>query len=225
MYVIRGNMVDVNKSGSSLMPPGSMMFLNWEEMHRSEKHSNRGRGLHLQVERKWLQAHDLDASLWEGSQLLCHPDFHFQLSKIHFEFQQGDHFSIPSIELLVLELCTMLNDQFATPQKHPPSWLEKLKDILHTDSENLSLAQLSEQLGVHPVHISRTVPAFLGTTLGGYLRKLRVSQALPLLIGQEQTLAQIAYGCGFADQSHFTRVFKSHFGLTPAKFRQRNRLC
>jgi AraC-like DNA-binding protein len=221
MYVMKGNMIDINKSGSTLLPPGSLMFLNWEETHRSEKHSNKGRGFHLQLERKWLCAQGINASLWEGSQALHHPDFHLQLSKIHYEFRQADGFSIISIELLVLELCGMLTNRFASPLKFPPPWIDRLKTILHAGGENLSLAKLSAELGVHPVHISRTVPAFLDTTLGEYLRKLRVSKALPLLLNQKQSLAQVAFASGFSDQSHFTRVFKSYFGQTPAKFRQR----
>lgn len=220
-------MVDINKSGSSLLPPGSLMFLNWEDIHRSEKHSNKGRGFHLQIERKWLHAQDINASLWEGSQVLHHPDFHLMLSKIHYEFRQADNFSIVSIELLVLELCDMLTNRFTLPPKLPPLWISRLKAMLHDDNENLSLAKLSAELGVHPVHISRAVPAFLGTTLGEYLRKLRVRKALPLLLNpkQEQSLAQIAFASGFSDQSHFTRVFKSYYGQTPAKFRQRNKPC
>ncbi len=215
-------MVDINKSGSSLLPPGSLMFLNWQDIHRTEKHSNRGRGFHLQIERKWLCAQDVNDSLWEGSQALFNPDFHLQLSKIHYEFRQADNFSIASIELLVLELCCMLNDRFISSPKSPPPWLDQLKDILHNSNEQLSLAKLSAELGVHPVHISRTVPAFLDTTLGEYLRKLRVTKAIPLLLSEEQPLAQIAFASGFSDQSHFTRVFKSYFGQTPAKFQKQH---
>jgi AraC family transcriptional regulator len=32
-------------------------------------------------------------------------------------------------------------------------------------------------------------------------------------------LSQVAYACGFADQSHFIRTFKSMTGLLPAKFK------
>jgi AraC-like DNA-binding protein len=220
MYVMKGNMVDINKSGSTLLPPGGMMFLNWQDAHRSEKHSSTGRGFHLQIERKWLCDQEVNASLWEGSQVLEHPDFHLMLSKIHYEFRQADNFSIVSIELLVLELCDMLTNRFNIPLKNPPPWMGQLKALLHAGSENLSLAELSAELGVHPVHISRTVPAFLDTTLGEYLRKLRVRNAMPFLMSQEQPLSQIAYASGFSDQSHFIRVFKSYYGMTPAKFRQ-----
>jgi len=36
---------------------------------------------------------------------------------------------------------------------------------------------------------------------------------------RERPLAEIAHEAGFADQAHFTRVFASGFGLTPARYR------
>jgi AraC-like DNA-binding protein len=42
-----------------------------------------------------------------------------------------------------------------------------------------------------------------------------------LLAIDDGTLAEIALQSGFADQSHFTRVFKKHFGLTPGVSRRR----
>ncbi|MEM9261747.1 MAG: AraC family transcriptional regulator, partial [Bacteroidota bacterium] len=225
MYVIKGNMLDIGKAGSAQLPPGSLMFLNWEETHRTEKHSaTNGRGFHLQVERTWLQTQGIHLGLWEGNQVLNHPDFHLLLSKIYYEFRRADAFSMVAIELMVLELCSSLTERFKLPPKGPPPWMEALKTILHEGTSPLSLTALSAELGVHPVHISRTVPLFLDTTLGDYLRKLRISKSLPLILGGEQPLTQIAFACGFSDQSHFTRTFKSYFGQTPSAFQRGNRL-
>ena len=35
---------------------------------------------------------------------------------------------------------------------------------------------------------------------------------------RERPLAEVACDAGFADQAHFTRAFKSAFGLTPARY-------
>ncbi|MEO0731872.1 MAG: helix-turn-helix transcriptional regulator [Bacteroidota bacterium] len=223
MYVLAGNMVDVAKSGSSLLPPGSLMFLNWEETHRTDKRSRRGRGMHLQIERQWLREQEIDDGLWEGSQVLQHPDFHLLLGKIHLELRRADDFSRLSVELLTMQLCDLLNDKFVAESAHRPPWIEDLRELLHAEGERLSLTELSQELGVHPVHISRSVPDFLGSTLGEYLRKQRLSKALPELLDHQKSLAQIACASGFADQSHFTRVFKAYFGVTPARFRRGER--
>ena len=53
-----------------------------------------------------------------------------------------------------------------------------------------------------------------------YLRKLRMRMASHALVYSNQSLAQVAASCGFADQSHFTREFRRHFGKTPREYRK-----
>ncbi|GAM73986.1 probable transcription regulator [Vibrio ishigakensis] len=44
----------------------------------------------------------------------------------------------------------------------------------------------------------------------------RLEQAKALL--SSENIAVVAHELGFNDQSHFTRAFKNHFGLTPGQF-------
>ena len=53
-----------------------------------------------------------------------------------------------------------------------------------------------------------------------WLRAFRVEHAKELLLNSSFSLAQIAHDCGFADQSHFTRVFVSGVGVTPGSWRR-----
>lgn len=52
-----------------------------------------------------------------------------------------------------------------------------------------------------------------------YLRKLRLRMASRALVYTNQPLSDVAQSCGFADQSHFTREFREHFGRTPRDYR------
>lgn len=228
MYVIEGKMMDINKRKKSQLASGSLMFLNWEETHRSTKESNRGRGFHLQMDRSWLKANDLNENLWEGSAKLENPATHHQLAKIYHEFRQSDGFSAVAVEALVLELCSALNKSANIPSMSTsysgsptePNWMSRLLEMIHDGSQEITLSLLSEELSVHPVHISRTVPAVLGTTLGEYLRKEKVKKSFPLLLNEAMSLSDIAYDCQFSDQSHFIRTFKKYHGLTPGLFRK-----
>jgi AraC-like DNA-binding protein len=53
-----------------------------------------------------------------------------------------------------------------------------------------------------------------------YLRRLRIRMASRALVFTGQSLAEVAIGCGFSDQSHFTREFRHHFGRTPREYRE-----
>jgi len=48
-----------------------------------------------------------------------------------------------------------------------------------------------------------------------YLLALRLERARRLLENTEASLSDIAQRAGFADQAHFTRLFKRAFGTTP----------
>lgn len=42
-----------------------------------------------------------------------------------------------------------------------------------------------------------------------------------MLADPNLSLAQIAYECGFASQSHMTRLFQARFGTTPGRLRRK----
>lgn len=57
-------------------------------------------------------------------------------------------------------------------------------------------------------------------TLVTFLNELRVSNACQALLHTDQTIASIAFSCGFANLSHFNRVFNKTIGITPREFRR-----
>jgi AraC family transcriptional regulator, transcriptional activator of pobA len=52
------------------------------------------------------------------------------------------------------------------------------------------------------------------------LRKL--IEAKRQLVYTRSSVAEIAYGLGFGDSSHFTSFFSRHVGVTPVGFRKRH---
>lgn len=219
MYVLDGNLYDINKKAKSSCKSGSLIFHNWQEEHYNTKETPYARGFHIEFPRKWFNQKKLEIDLWEGSGLIDHPKSHHLLAKLYFEFRFQDFYSELSIELLLLQLCENVQEmEFST--KNDPSWVRSLRQILNEDSEKLSLTSLSDQLGVHPVHISRAFPKYFASSLGDYIRQQKIKKALTYLLNGKYSLTEIAYICGFSDQSHFTRTFKTYLNKTPSVFRK-----
>src|SRR5262249_10518484 len=86
--------------------------------------------------------------------------------------------------------------------------------------ENLTLAQVAQAAGVHPVYLGHIFRQEFGETLGEYLNRVRVRAAAESLANSTVPLSAIALDFGFYDQSHFTRVFRQVTGATPGAFRE-----
>lgn len=220
MYVLHGNMMDCNAKVKTLCPSGSLMFNNWQEAHFGSKHSVEASGFHLEFEKHWLEKNGISRDFLEGSQLIQNPKIHLLFAKLYVEFVLSDHYSEVSVEVLLLQICEALCNLKETNPGETPPWVHGLKELLHYDTADLSLQYLSEQLGVHPVHISRAAPRYLTMSLGEYIRQGKIKKAIPLLLAANSSLTEIAYQLGFSDQSHFNRVFKSYLHTNPSLYRK-----
>lgn len=219
MYVLQGSVDDINKKEKRTCGRGSLIFHNWQESHYNSKKTEHARGFHVEFDRKWFSEKKIDIDLWEGSHLLHQPAIHHLLGKLYVEFKTQDVYSQVSIELLLLQICESIQNHQELAQKKTPPWLDRLKELLLESPEELHLDSLAEKLGVHPVHLSRSIPKYLSTTLGEYIRSNKIKQALGYMLNPDYSLTEIAYICGFSDQSHFTKTFKFYFHKTPKAFR------
>jgi len=135
-------------------------------------------------------------------------------------------FKNQSAESLILEghmfeLLGAIAQLDRSSEKAPPRWLSRVKDRLQEEfSKRLRMRDLAREAGVHPVHLARAFRRFENRTPGEYQQQLQLRAACELLRNPEWPLATIAAECGFADQSHFTRVFRRMAATTPLRFRQ-----
>lgn len=90
----------------------------------------------------------------------------------------------------------------------------------HLD-EQLDLATLAEVAYFSSFHFHRLFSAWMGETLGDYLRRRRVELAAMRLAAQPRTrILNIALSVGFGSAEAFTRAFKSRFGCSPTAWRE-----
>ena len=85
-----------------------------------------------------------------------------------------------------------------------------------------SLAELAEDFGCSPFHLSRTFHREAGLSLRRYGNRLRARLAADRLAAGAPDLTAVALDYGFADHSHFTNAFRQEWGVPPSKFRARH---
>ena len=87
-------------------------------------------------------------------------------------------------------------------------------------SENITMNDLSAELGLSPDYMARKFKSALRMTPSEYVRKFRIARAMELLVTTDLPVAEVAKRTGFSDVSLFSRVFKQSVGLPPASYRK-----
>jgi AraC family transcriptional regulator len=101
-----------------------------------------------------------------------------------------------------------------------PEWLTAVRSHLTTHPDTrMTLEDLGDLAGVHPVHLASAFQRFYGMPVAAYQRRMRIEAACRALETTDASIADVALGAGFADQSHFGRALKRSLGLTPAQYR------
>jgi AraC family transcriptional regulator len=136
------------------------------------------------------------------------------------ELRASDPAAPLAAEGIALELYAAATRETATPPRRPPRWLQAAEEILRARSgECVGLSELAVELDVPSVQVARAFRDCHGISVGEYGRRLRIEWAAAELARGHRSLAEIAAEAGFADQSHFTRLFKRYLGTTPARYR------
>lgn len=93
---------------------------------------------------------------------------------------------------------------------------QKAIDYIQTHLEhNIRIVDIAEELEMSLYYFINLFKQSMGITPYQYILQQRVEQAKLLLKHQKMTLVEIALACGFANQSHFTKVFRQVTGITP----------
>jgi transcriptional regulator GlxA family with amidase domain len=83
----------------------------------------------------------------------------------------------------------------------------------------LSTAEVASGVNLSTRQLERLFARYLGKSPQAFYRDLRLHRARTLIEGSPMALTEIALSCGFETPSHFSRVFKRRYGVTPHALR------
>jgi AraC-like DNA-binding protein len=97
---------------------------------------------------------------------------------------------------------------------------QRIRDALHDRlSEDRSLDDLARDVGLSRTYVVHAFRRTFNLPPYEYLMHIRVAKARDMLAAGRRPI-DVAHECGFCDQSHLNRWFRSVVGVTPGEYRQ-----
>jgi AraC-like DNA-binding protein len=133
----------------------------------------------------------------------------------------SDEAAISLLRLVLIEL-----ERMALPATahEPPSVGLSRKALTYIEThciEPLSLAKVARAVGRSSAHVAGVVRQETGRTVGEWILECRMAEARRRLRGTDERVDIIAERVGYADVTHFIRLFRRVHGVTPAAWRRR----
>lgn len=98
--------------------------------------------------------------------------------------------------------------------------LERAFDFMHKHyGSPITLPEIARVAHMSEASFSRFMKANTGYTFTEKLTEIRLGHVARMLVSSQQTIAEIAYQCGFNNMANFNKLFKRRKGCTPKAFR------
>jgi AraC family transcriptional regulator len=214
-FVLKGGCSEKKKNLYERLPGKTTFYLSGEPHQIIKMHNSMH--VNLEMDNSFFSRFDFSESIFAKT-IQQTPDAKLLMLKVYQELMMNDPFVFTSVQMLLLEF--LHRAEKWRDEEKIPAWMVKVHELLHDRwAETLTLKDLSIGVGVHPVTLSHYFPRYFSCTLGAYMRKLKVEKALAML-KSSGSLMNITYQCGFFDQSHFSRTFRSLTGFLPSQYQK-----
>jgi AraC family transcriptional regulator len=161
------------------------------------------------------QLNFVDEGLWQLGAMLAR------------ESAQPDAYSSLACDSLVMLLLIKLfrsEESRNTPARVArlsPAQLRRVTEYIEAHlAERISLVELAQLVGTSQSHFCHAFKATTGLPPHRWQLDARIQRAQALLSRRRSSIIDVALATGFADQSHFTRVFRRVVGETPGNWRR-----
>lgn len=147
-------------------------------------------------------------------------------NKIKNEYTLKDSLSTHLINGYMHQLIaiTYRNENLYHNKSFANKYLKSALEYIHNNfCSDITLTAIAEKFKVSKEHLSRVFKKETGLNFSEYLSQLRLKKAEEMLCYGNETIAEIAYSCGFNDSNYFSEKFKRLYKLSPLKYRKKNR--
>lgn len=108
-----------------------------------------------------------------------------------------------------------------TNSKADEDFMKKINAVIHENlsDEEFSVQQLADAMIVSRSSLYSKIKIITGMGVNDYINRLRIEQAMSLLVNTNLNINEISCEVGFTYPRYFSSTFKSMTGMTPKQFR------
>jgi AraC family transcriptional regulator len=218
--ILNGGFEERFQSQTLAATAGMMNFVPPLEAHRTQSYG--ARFVRIEVPDSALAVARSIGPMMEQPALFHDPHLVSIARRVLAEVRSGEHgWRLITHGLLLELLGYVVRDQTASEMRGIPRWIGDVKERLDSEwDRSLSLSELAQRHGRHPVHLARAFRAAYGRSVGEYRRAKQLKAAQDRLLGSDEDVLEVALACGFVDQSHFSKAFSRAFGMSPSRYRR-----
>lgn len=228
--VIRGSMVHEINGTEYENKTGDYVILCPGDSHRIVNQSPETSVICLSVEKSGFE---LFAEMYDLAEICdFSPDEEVRICSIGDDFDECVRASEKGFgergEVYCKKLLSMILTNFGEADSDIP---EGVNRMLYTTAEEMKKSEnLREGLpaflrlsGYSHTHLARLVKSRFGCTIHEYIFRLRLDEAYRRIVFTGEHFESISQSVGYESFSHFNRIFKQHFGITPSQLRKKHR--
>ena len=96
---------------------------------------------------------------------------------------------------------------------------EKILKYIRDQYKDTNLNKMANYFNFHPSYLSSLIKKEFGKNLKDLLLEVRMTEASKLLKNTDMTIENIVHEVGYTNYSHFYKVFKKTYGMTPNQYK------
>lgn len=216
---LSGEQLDELEDAQWSMPVLGLTYHPSSTPHRSRIGPRGAKGINVELSEEWLERHGI--SLRDlGERRVCSSPAVRSAALRLIRAYAPSTLADQELSDMALELVESFLSCEAVCRRSSPQWLRETEVRMRARfREPIGLSSLAYQAGIHPVHLARVFRQTHGRSVTEHLQRLRIQAAVDQVLAGE-SIGMAAVEAGFADQFHFSRTLKAHFGYSPKWVKQ-----
>ncbi len=218
--ILDGSFVETYADQAFVCQRGSVLIVPQDQIHSDSVGDQGAHSISIEVSRSLERFLSSESEMLHKPQVVSTASLKPSISRIRNAFSLDPNSTHLEIHCAAMNFILAVA-QATQPAKAKPSWIEEAIETIRNDRfGSASLSTLANQAGISREHFSREFRKATGQTYQAFALKCRLECAEQLLLESDIPLFLIAIECGFSDQAHFAKAFRTAYSQSPSSYRK-----